>query len=107
MRACILEALNKQLEGGEGHAMRIAIVGEALAAGKNREEIIHMFEGQDDFDESTTAKNVDYLIEEGYHPWGCETLHDKCSTFVDCDNCPRKRFESSEGIAEPATSGVI
>ena len=72
MRQCILGALDKQLVGGEGHSMRLAIVGEAIAAGKSREEIIHMFEGQDDFDESTTAKNVDYLIKKGYRPWKCD-----------------------------------
>lgn len=103
MRSCILEALNKQLVGGEGHDMRIAIVGEALAAGKNREEIIHLFEGQEDFDETTTAKNVDYLIEKNYRPWKCETLRDKCSTFIDCTHCPHYHvIESPDNILEPA-----
>lgn len=96
MRPCILEALNKQLVGGEGHDMRIAVVGEARGAGKNREEIIHLFESQEDFDETTTAKNVDYLIWNKYHPWKCETLRDKCSSFIDCTHCPMKRVESSE-----------
>jgi hypothetical protein len=104
MRPCILQALNQKLEGGEGHDMRLAIVGEALAAGKNREEIIHLFEGQDDFDETTTANNVDYLIEKNYITWKCETLQERCPTFIDCKNCQRTRIESPENIADPATA---
>jgi hypothetical protein len=103
MRPCILEALNKQLNGGEGHDMRYAIVGEALAAGKNREEIIHLFEAQEDFDETITANYVDYLIRKNSRPWKCETLRDKCSSFIDCTQCPHNHIAGHSAILmEPA-----
>jgi DNA primase large subunit len=104
MRQCISDALSKQLVGGEGHDMRIAIVGEALAAGKCREEIIQLFENQADFDEATTAKNVDYIISKGYRPWKCETLRERCSSLVDCERCPMLRFESPESVVEQAST---
>jgi hypothetical protein len=104
MRHCILEALNKSLEGGEGNDMLVAVVCEALAAGKKREEIIHLFEGQADFDETISAKYVDYIIAKDYSPWKCETLHDRCSTLVDCENCPIRNIESLENIVEQATA---
>lgn len=106
MRPCILEALNMQLVGGEGHDMRIAIVGEALAAGKNRDEIIHLFKNQEDFDETTTAYHVDYLINNNYHPWKCDKLRDKCSTLIDCTQCPHYHgTESPEFLVESAKAG--
>jgi hypothetical protein len=101
MRHCMLEALNKQLKGSEGNDMRVAVVCEALASGKSRDEITHLFECQDDFDKTITAKYVDYIIAKEYHPWKCETLHDRCSTFVNCDNCSLRRDGS---LAEQATA---
>lgn len=104
MRQCITDALSRQLEGCEGHDMRIAIVCEALAARKSREEIIRLFENQDDFDEVTTARNVDYIISKGYHPWKCETLHERCSSFIDCARCPLRRVVSPESVVEQAST---
>jgi hypothetical protein len=96
MRPCILAALDMQLDGSEGHAMRIAIVGEALAAGKTRDEIVAMFEPQWDFVRSTTSQHVDYIISKEYKPWKCETIRDRCSKLVNCDNCPLNRNRISK-----------
>ena len=95
----MLEALKKQLVGGEGHDMHIAIVREAYAAGMSRDEIIRLFEGQDNFDERITTRHVDSLLADIYSPWRCETLHDRCSSLVDCDNCP---FRIRRIVAESA-----
>jgi hypothetical protein len=90
MRPCIAAAINKQLNGGEGNFMRVAVVRELLANGYGREEIIDVFSVQNDFDRSTTAYHVDKLIEtsDEYGIWKCQTLQDQCPSFVDCDRCP-------------------
>lgn len=103
MRPCIFAALEKQLVGGEGHDMHIAIVREAYAAGMSRDEIIHLFEGQDNFNERITGNHVDALLQDIYPPWKCETLQDKCSSLVDCENCPLRRI-ASENMIESATA---
>lgn len=95
MRPCILAALNEQLDGSDGNDMRVAVVCEALASGKSREETIGLFKHQADFNEATTAKYVDYSIAKS--PWRCETLQEKCSSFINCNNCPLKReFEGDK-----------
>jgi hypothetical protein len=101
MRPCILAALNEQLDGSEGNDMRVAIVCEAFASGKSREEIIQLFKGQADFDETITAKYVDYAIEKSYRPWRCETLQEKCSNFINCNLCPRRKEVVSGIVLEP------
>lgn len=88
MRPCILAALNIQLNGSEGNDMRVAVVCEAFDSGKSRDEIIKMFERQNDYDESVTAKGVDYIISRGYKPWKCETIQAKCGSIIDCSQCP-------------------
>ncbi|MFZ3147779.1 MAG: hypothetical protein WA137_01915 [Methanothrix sp.] len=106
MRPCIVAALDEQLDGGEGHDMRLAVVCEALASGKSRAEIIRLFAGQADYDEAITAKNVDYVISRGYHPWKCETIRARCSSLVDCSQCPHNTIRDettvSEVLVEPA-----
>jgi hypothetical protein len=101
MRPCILAAINKQLEGSEGNDMRQAIVCEALAAGKTRDEVIAMFEGQDDFDPTITAYYADYIARRGYWPWKCETIQEKCPTLVTCGGCPLREEMSAEIPVEP------
>ncbi len=105
MRPCIVSALTKQLEGSEGNDMRVVVVCEALASGKGRDEIIGMFKGQTDFDEAITAKYIDYIKSRDYHPWKCETIQDRCSSFVDCSQCPHnpvtvEAMVSTESSAE-------
>lgn len=111
MRPCVVAALETQLEGGEGHDMRIAIVCEALASGKTRDEIIEMFKTQNDYDEATTANNVDYIIRRGYHPWKCETIRDRCSSFVDCSQCPhnadKAEIVGSQSIFEEPIEAIF
>jgi hypothetical protein len=99
MRPCIAAALTKQLDSGEGHDMRVAVVCEALASGKSRDEIIGLFVGQDDYDETITADHVDYAKNQGYHPWKCETLQARCASLVDCSQCPHNA-EPTEVLAE-------
>lgn len=88
MRPCVVAAINQQLNGSSGNDMRVAIVCEALASGKSREETIELFSGQNDFDPKITAKHVDYIVDHGYRPWNCETLQQRCAGLVDCGNCP-------------------
>lgn len=87
MRPCVVAAINQQLNGSSGHDMRVAIVCEALASGKSREETTELFSGQNDFDQEITAKHVDYIVDHGYRPWNCETLQQRCAGLVDCANC--------------------
>ena len=101
MRPCILAALNEQLDSSEGNDMRVAVVCEALASGKSREETIGLFKRQGDFDEAKTAKHVDYAIAESYRPWRCDTLQEKCPSFVNCNLCLRRKDVVSGIVLEP------
>jgi DNA primase large subunit len=107
MRHCIEAALKEQLNGSDGHDMRVAIVSEALAFGKSQDEIVRLFAGQDDFDETITAKYVVDIASRGYIPWRCETLQDRCSNFICCDGCPLSLLGAvghAEIVAEPAVA---
>jgi hypothetical protein len=90
MRPCIVAAMAKQLHGIPGsHDMRIAMVREKLANGGSKDDCIDMFRNQEDFDLGKTEYQVNNLISTGHiRPWKCSTIHEKCSNFVDCDNCP-------------------
>jgi hypothetical protein len=96
-RPCIRGVINSkvQLEGGEGHTMRVAIAAEALHCGLSEEEAIDFFRNQDDFDEQTTIKNILYIWNNNYRRYGCEKLQDHCSSFVKeyCEQCPLSRGE--------------
>jgi len=96
MRPCILAALDETLYGSQSHDMRVAIVCEAKAAGKTREETIAMFKPQRNFDRLITTQQVDNIIYNKLKPWKCETLRAKCSKYVDCANCPWKRNLAAE-----------
>ena len=87
MRPCLLKALEQELTGGAGHMTRVAICHEALNAGMDRESVIELFSGQADFSYEKTAVQVDYAIAQKYKKWRCETIHDKCAQFIDCENC--------------------
>ncbi|MDQ1273941.1 MAG: hypothetical protein QG591_2571 [Planctomycetota bacterium] len=87
LRQCVMNALQYKLIGHEGNDMRIAVACEAISSGMDREDIIALFEGQEDFNRSKTEYYVDYYIRNNYRAWKCETIREKCSKFVDCSNC--------------------
>jgi len=91
MRPCLRGVIDSkiQLEGGEGHTMRVAIAAEALHCGLSEEETIDLFGNQDDFDEQTTFKNIQYIWNNNYRRYGCEKLQDQCSSLVQeyCEQC--------------------
>lgn len=100
MRPCIREVIESkvQLEGGEGHAMRVAIAAEALRCGLSEEQAIDLFRSQDDFDEHTTLRNIQYIWENDYRRYSCETLQDKSGSFVkeSCRQCPFSNGDFNE-----------
>ena len=87
MRPCLVKALEQELTGGAGHMTRVAICHEAINAGMDRESVIELFSSQADFVYETTAGQVDYAIAQKYKKWRCDTIHDKCAQFIDCENC--------------------
>jgi hypothetical protein len=90
IRPCIAAAQIKQLNGGEGNAMRVAVIREILANGGSRQDCIDAFRGQEDFDEVVTAYHVDKLMatSDKHGSWHCHTLSDQCPNLVDCNKCP-------------------
>lgn len=95
MRPCIQKILDDkiQLNEGDGHKLRIAIVTEALAAGKSKEDIIEMFKYQEDYDYSITEENVCYIRGKEYSPFTCEKLEE----LGICEGCG-KRAKSPYGM---------
>lgn len=94
---CLSSALenNLQLVGGGGHYMRIAITCAYRDAGLPFAALCRLFTGQDDYDQVETAKQVKSVLKkEGGYSYSCRSLREKCSRFVDCQNCARgKRFK--------------
>lgn len=76
IRPCIQEALNKQLHGGAGHLMRLAIACEYLAAGFPVEEIVALFQNQTDFNERKTRYFIEHAQKSGYKPFKCEKIRE-------------------------------
>lgn len=76
-------AVNRVLEGEQGHWMRIAIVREFYNNGMTDPyELAMLFRNQPDFDLDYSLKQVQSIIKEEYGIWNWETLQDKCSGFV-------------------------
>ena len=94
---CLSSALENdaQLIGGGGHYMRIAIVCAYRDVGLPFDALCRLFTGQDDYDQVKTADQVNSVLKkEGGYSYSCRSLREKCSRFVDCQNCPRgKRFK--------------
>lgn len=92
MRPCIRGIIDSgaQLEGGEGHMMRVAIAAEALRCGLSEEQAVGLFRSQDDFDEQTTRENIQYIWDKRYKRFRCEKLQDVCGSIVKgcCEMCP-------------------
>ncbi len=87
-----------QLNGGEGHTMRVAIAAEALNCGLSEEQAIDLFRNQTDFDEQETSRNIRYFWNRNYKRYRCEKLKEQCSSFVMeyCKQC----LLSSESFGE-------
>ncbi|MGD0954267.1 MAG: hypothetical protein ABR985_18070 [Methanotrichaceae archaeon] len=91
LRLCMRGALEAKvaLEGSEGHEMRVAIATEAWNTGLTEGECIELFSVQPDFDKEVTRAKVKEIYARSYNPWNCDTLRDKCGSFVSpyCSDC--------------------
>jgi len=74
IRPCIEAALNQQLNGPNGHLMRLAIAREYLAAGLAVMEVVGLFRSQRDFDAEKTRYYVEYACKNPGRPFKCETI---------------------------------
>ena len=93
LRHCLKEILAAKipLVGSEGHEMRVAIAAEAWNVGYTIEQTIELFKDQPDFNPDTTRKNVEYIYNNGYLPYSCSTLREKCGSLISpyCVKCPK------------------
>jgi len=87
----------QQLDGAEGHDMRVAIATEAWHIGMPVEKAVELFRSQNDFDPETSRKKLDEIYARGYYPFACETLLDKSRSLVSsyCNSCPRNQLIQS------------
>ena len=113
-RPCIIEALNCQLTGPNGHLMRLAIAGEYKRLGYTEEEIIDLFRNQADFDYNTCRTQISSVDQEktancttitelGYCLPSCSFKEDSVTssrknTSKTCDD---SKLISSPGIVNP------
>jgi len=74
IRPCIREALNKPLEGENGHLMRLAVACEFLNKGYSVDQIVDLFRSQRDFSEQKTRYYVEDAKKKAYKPFKCETI---------------------------------
>jgi hypothetical protein len=96
-RPCLKAALEKNLVGPDGHLTRVAIASEAFRCGFSVEEAIALFQGQSDFNYSTTRTNLQCIYEKEYHRFGCDKLKTECQMYIDCSNCT---CDVQHGMAE-------
>lgn len=92
---CLSSALenNLQLVGGGGHYARIAIVCAYRDVGLPFAALCRLFTGQDDYEQVETAKQVNSVLKKaGGYSYSCRTLREKCSRFIDCENCGYRRL---------------
>jgi hypothetical protein len=74
IRPCIQAALQRPLNGGSGHLMRLAVVREYLAAGRSVDEIVSLFHSQADYSEEKTRYYVQQAARNPSKPFKCETI---------------------------------
>jgi len=88
IRPCIVEALKKQLTGGNGHKMRLSVAAELKRHGHNDEQIIDLFRSQTDFNYNETAKGV--LSADPTRTARCDTIkgYGFCLYPDDMLSCP-------------------
>ena len=90
VRPCIQVALEKDLSGEQGNKMRVAIVREFYNFGMtDKEQLIDLFRGQDDFDHGKTEYHVGKIIEREFNVWPQQTLLERCPKYLNCENCDR------------------
>jgi len=88
VRPCILNALNEDLRGSDGHNMRIAIVREFYNNGMtDANDLAMLFKNQSDFDYNETLRYISGIIHKDTKTWRKETLEFKCASFIYCSDC--------------------
>jgi len=90
IRPCIWAALDKQLDGGNGHLMRLAIVREFLATGYSVEEIIPLFQRQADFNLEKTRYYVEHAAKNPVRPFRCKTIKELGFCLPNCKKLKRR-----------------
>ena len=82
-----------QLEGSEGHHLRLAIAIKAQKIGMTEDKAVSLFRGQKDFDPDFTRQKIGEIWSRDYSPMSCETLRDRCGDLVGryCSTCPFAR----------------
>jgi len=83
IRPCMIAALEKPLEGGAGHLMRLAVAREYLAAGYSVDEIVPLFQNQPDFKPEKTRYYVEHAAKNPTKPFKCQTIRE----LGFCINC--------------------
>jgi len=84
IRPCILAALSKPLESGDGHLMRLAVAREYLAGGYGVEEIVQLFQNQLDYNPEKTRYYVEYAQKNPAKPFKCKTIRKLGFCLPDC-----------------------
>ena len=93
IRPCILAALEKPLEGGAGHLMRLAIAREYLNAGYSIEQIVLLFKNQADFNPNKTRYYVEHAAKHPTKPFTCRKIRELGYSLQNC------RSRVSEAVA--------
>jgi hypothetical protein len=84
IRPCIIAALEKPLEGGNGHLMRLAIAREYLAAGYSIDEVISLFQHQADFNQAKTRYYVEHAAKNPTKPFTCQKIKELGFCLPNC-----------------------
>jgi len=84
IRPCIQAALEKPLEGGAGHLMRLAIAREFLNAGYSVDEIVPLFRNQSDFKPEKTRYYVEHAAKHPTKPFTCRKIRELGYCLPNC-----------------------
>jgi hypothetical protein len=106
MRPCFKRVRREsiQLDGSEGHNMRLAAVAEMIANEISIPSIVRWFDFCADFNPDVTRRKVEEIISYGYgrkeinefgevvrRPWRCFTIIKKCPSYCLREECPTYR----------------
>jgi hypothetical protein len=89
IRPCIIAALEKPLEGGNGHLMRLAVAREYLAAGCSVDEIVPLFQNQMDFNPTKTRYYVLHASQHPTKPFTCRKIRELGFCLQNCRSVRR------------------